>query len=130
MSTFNVERSLLIVEDERRSGGWLSRFLRHAGFHCYNAESASAGIELLEKEKIEVVVGNIELLDMDFTCFVHTVKSRKPNVAVIFLTEHGSIYQAVKAIRSGALNYLVLGRDYDALLPALFEAGELVLSNE
>jgi two-component system NtrC family response regulator len=120
----NKQPSVLLVEDERRSGGWLNRFLQHAGYRCYQADSGLAGIHLLEKEKIQVVISDVELPDMDFTDFVKTVKSKNPYVEVIFIAAHGSIYQAVRAIKSGAFNYLVKGRNDDVILPLLAEANE------
>ena len=126
----NKQASVLLVEDEKRSGGWLNRFLQHAGYKCHLADNGLAGISLLEKEKIQVVISDVELPDMDFTDFVKTVKVKKPYVEVIFLAAHGSIYEAVRAIRSGAFNYLVRGRNDDALLPTLFEANKLVFSHE
>ncbi len=126
----NMQPSLLLVEDEFGSGGWLGRFLRHAGYRCYEADNGAAGLSLLEKEKIQIVISDIALPDMDFTDFVKTVKSRKPYVEVIFLAAHGSIYDAVQAIKSGAFNYLIKGRANDTLLPLLAEANEIVADHE
>jgi two-component system NtrC family response regulator len=122
--------SLLIVEEERESGGWLGRFLQHAGYRCHEAANGAAGLSLLEKEKIQIVVSDIKLPDMDFTDFVKTVKNKKPYVEVIFIAAQGSIYEAVRAIKSGAFSYLVRGRNDDALLPLLAEANEIVTDHE
>jgi len=120
----NMKPSLLLVEDERRSGGWLNRFSQHVAYRCYQADSGLAGIHLLEKEKIQVVISDVVLPDMDFTDYVKTVKSKKPYVEVIFLAAHGSIYPAISAIKSGTFNYLVRGRNDEVLLPLLAEANE------
>ncbi|MDB5148658.1 MAG: Response regulator receiver protein, partial [Mucilaginibacter sp.] len=37
---------------------------------------------------------------------------------------HGSIYEAVRAIKSGAFEYLIKGADNDVLLPLLAKANE------
>ena len=120
----NIQPSVLLIEDERRSGGWLGRFLRMAGYVCCQVESGSEGLNLLEKEKIQVVMSDVDLPDMDFTDFVKTVKVKKTYVEVILLTEHGSIYEAIRAIKSGAFDYLIKGRDNDALLSVLARANE------
>ena len=122
--------SLLLVEEERESGSWLGRFLQHAGYRCYQAADGAAGLSLLEKEKIQIVVSDIKLPDMDFTDFVKTVKNKKPYVEVILLATQGSVYEAVRAIKSGAFNYLVRGRNDDALLPVLAEANKIVTDHE
>lgn len=120
----NTQPSILLVDDESRSGGWLGRFLRMAGYICHHVESGLEGLRLLEKEKIQVVMSDVNLPDMDFTDFVKTVKVKRNYVEVILLTEHGSIYEAIRAIKSGAFDYLVKGRDNDALLSVLAKANE------
>jgi two-component system NtrC family response regulator len=120
----NTQPSVLLVDDESRSGGWLGRFLRMAGYVCHHVESGLEGLSLLEKEKIQVVMSDVNLPDMDFTDFVKTVKVKRNYVEVILLTDHGSIYEAIRAIKSGAFDYLIKGRDNDALLSVLASANE------
>src|SRR5476651_2475934 len=115
----DIQPSVLLIDDERTSGGWLGRILRLAGYACHQVETGSEGISLLEKEKIQVVMSDVDLPDMDFTDFVKTVKVKKPHVEVILLTRHGSIYEAIRAIKCGAFHYLIKGRDNDAILPLL-----------
>src|SRR5258708_1087078 len=103
----NMQPTILLIDDERRSGGWLGRIVRLAGYVCHQVESGLEGIRLLEKEKIQVVMSDVNLPDMDFTDFVKTVKVKKPYVEVILLTTHGSVYEAVRAIKSGAFDYLI-----------------------
>jgi two-component system NtrC family response regulator len=119
-----MQPSVLIIDDERKSGGWLGRIVRLAGYICHVVESGLDGLKLLEKEKIQVVMSDVDLPDMDFTDFVKTVKVKKPYVEVILLTTHGSIYDAIRAIKSGAFNYLIKGRDNEAILSLLAEANE------
>jgi DNA-binding NtrC family response regulator len=120
----NIQPSVLLIDDERRSGGWLGRILRLAGYACYQVETGLEGLNVLEKEKIKVVMSDVDLPDMDFTDFVKTVKVKKPHVEVILLTRHGSIYEAVRAIKSGAFHYLIKGKDNDSILPLLEEANK------
>lgn len=120
----SMQPTILLIDDERRSGGWLGRIVRLAGYVCHQVESGLEGISLLEREKIQVVMSDVDLPDMDFTDFVKTVKVKKPYVEVILLTTHGSIHEAIRAIKSGAFDYLIKGTDNDVLLPMLAEANE------
>jgi two-component system NtrC family response regulator len=120
----NTQPTVLLIDDERRSGGWLGRIVRLAGYDCHQVENGFEGLRLLEKEKIQVVMSDVDLPDMDFTDFVKTVKTKKPYVEVILLTTHCSIHEAVRAIKSGAFDYLIKGTDNDVLLPLLAEANE------
>ncbi|NHA02825.1 response regulator [Mucilaginibacter sp. HC2] len=120
----NIQSTVLLIDDERRSGGWLGRILRLAGYICYRVESGLEALSLLEKEEIHVVMSDVDLPDMDFADFVRTVKIKKSYVEVIMLTTHASVHEAVKAIKSGAFNYLVKGLDNDVLLPLLAQAKE------
>jgi two-component system NtrC family response regulator len=123
----NTQPSILLIDDERKSGGWLGRILRLAGYVCRQAENGLEGLRLLEKEKIQVVMSDVDIPDMDFTDFVKTVKKKKPYVEVILLTTHPSVFEAIRAIKSGACDYLVKGRDNDVILPVLAQAKKKAL---
>jgi two-component system NtrC family response regulator len=69
-------------------------------------------------------MSDVDIPDMSFTDFVKIVKTKKPYVEVILLTTHGSIHEAIKAIKSGASEYLIKGTDNDVLLPLLARANE------
>jgi DNA-binding NtrC family response regulator len=120
----NIQPTVLLIDDERRSGGWLGRIVRLAGYTCYQVESGSEALQLLENETIHVVMSDVDLPDMDFTDFVKMTKIKKPYVEVILLTTHGNIHEAIRAIKSGAFEYLIKGADNDVLLPLLAEANE------
>ena len=107
----NIQPTVLLIDDERRSGGWLGRIVRLAGYICYQVESGLEALILLEKEKIQVVMSDVDLPDMDFADFVKTVKIKKPYVEVTLLTNHGNIHDAIRAIKSGAFDYLIKGKD-------------------
>lgn len=120
----NIQPTVLLIDDERKSGGWLGRIVRLAGYTCYQVESGSEALQLLEKEIVHVVMSDVDLPDMDFTDFVKSAKSTKPYTEVILLTTHGSIHEAIRAIKSGAFEYLIKGAQNDILLPLLAEANQ------
>jgi two-component system response regulator GlrR len=54
-----------------------------------------------------LVIIELRMSDADGLGFLKELKSRWPNLAVIVLTAHGSIPEAVQATQSGAFSYLV-----------------------
>ncbi|MBB6126702.1 response regulator [Mucilaginibacter lappiensis] len=125
----NMQPIVLLIDDERRSGGWLGRIVRLAGYICYQVESGLEALNLLEKKEVHVVMSDVDLPDMDFADFVRAVKIKRNYVEVIMLTTHASVHEAIKAIKSGAFEYLIKGTDNDVLLPLLAKANENVCSH-
>jgi two-component system, NtrC family, response regulator GlrR len=62
------------------------------------------------------VITELRMTDMDVLAFLKELKSRWPQLAVIILTAHGTIAEAVQATQCGAFGYLVKPVGKDELL--------------
>jgi DNA-binding response OmpR family regulator len=47
-----IQPTVLLIDDERRSGGWLGRIINLAGYACYQVENGLEALQILEKEAI------------------------------------------------------------------------------
>lgn len=100
-------RALLIVDDEQNVISSLNRQLRHDGYTIYAANSGSAGLELLKKNDIGVVLSDQVMPEMDGVAFLEAVKQQKPDTVRMLLTGQGSLKNAMAAInRSQIFGYL------------------------
>ena len=100
-------RALLIVDDEQNVISSLSRQLRHDGYTIHAANSGSAGLELLKKNDIGVVLSDQMMPEMDGVAFLEAVKQQKPDTVRMLLTGQGSLKNAMAAInRSQIFGYL------------------------
>ena len=116
--------TILIVEDENKFGGLLSRIIEAEGYNVLQAQSARSGLKILENEDIKVVISDVKLPDANGVELVKRIKDMYPHVEVINLTAFGSIKDSVKAIKNGAFDYIMKGDDNDRIIPIVNKAVE------
>jgi two-component system, NtrC family, response regulator len=116
--------TILIVEDENKFGGLLSRIIEAEGYNVLQAQSARSGLKFLENEDVRVVISDVKLPDANGVELVKRIKDMYPHVEVINLTAFGSIKDSVKAIKNGAFDYIMKGDDNDRIIPIVNKAVE------
>lgn len=117
---------ILLIDDEEKLRGLLGRIIRLEGFDVIEAASLKAGMLMLEKHPIELVLCDVRLPDGSGVDFTEKIKQRFPAVEVILLTAYGNIPDGVQAIKYGAFDYLVKGDDNAKLIPVLHRALEKI----
>jgi two-component system NtrC family response regulator len=116
--------TILIVEDENKFGGLLSRIIEAEGYNVLQAQSARSGLKFLENEDVRVVISDVKLPDGNGVELVKRIKDLHPHIEVINLTAFGSIKDSVKAIKNGAFDYIMKGDDNDRIIPIINKAVE------
>jgi two-component system, NtrC family, response regulator len=116
--------TILIVEDENKFGGLLSRIIEAEGYNVLQAQSARSGLKLLENEDVRVVISDVKLPDANGVELVKRIKDMYPHIEVINLTAFGSIKDSVKAMKNGAFDYIMKGNDNDRIVPIVNKAVE------
>ena len=116
--------TILIVEDENKFGGLLSRIIEAEGYNVLQAQSARSGLKLLENEDVRVVISDVKLPDANGVELVKRIKDLYPCIEVINLTAFGSIKDSVKAMKNGAFDYIMKGDDNDRIIPIINKAVE------
>jgi len=119
-----MQSTILIIEDENKFGGLLSRIIEAEGYNVLQAQSARAGLKLLENEEVKVVISDVKLPDANGVDLVKRIKELRPYVEVINLTAFGTIKDSVKAIKNGAFDYIMKGDDNDRIIPIVNKAVE------
>jgi len=129
-----VNSSLLIVDDEQNVLNSLQRELRHEGYTVYLADSAGAGLDLLQEHHIGVVLSDQMMPEMDGVTFLEAVKQHRPDVVRMLLTAHASIDNAMAAInRSRIFSYLTKPWSPEVLkgtIASAFEHYNLTIENK
>src|ERR1700741_3164612 len=92
---------VLFVDDEPSILSALRRLFRPQGYRVLLAESGAAGLELLEKEKVDLVVSDMRMPEMDGAALLEKVRERWPTVGRILLTGYADIVSTVAAAHRG-----------------------------
>ncbi len=101
--TTNPSARLLLVDDEPGILSSLRRLLRPEGYTIHVAESGQAGLDLLEREPVDLVISDMRMPEMDGARFLEQVRGRWPNVIRILLTGYADIESTINAINKGEI---------------------------
>ena len=99
--------SILVVEDNWELREALSDTLEYAGYDVKTAESGEAALHLLTQSRVDMVVSDINMDGMDGHELLQQLRARFPVMPVVLITAFGSIGSSVRAMREGAVDYLL-----------------------
>ncbi len=97
---------ILIVEDNASSAFALESRLHDLGYVVSTAHSAGEAMATLAQKEIDLVVSDLIMPGMGGVELLEAVRQKGFDMPFIILTAHGSVESAVKAIKSGAFDYL------------------------
>lgn len=98
---------LLIVDDEPHIRSALSKALSLLGYTVDEADGGSAALALLQQTAYDLMVLDMRMPDMDGTEVMQQVRQFQPELLIIILTGHASLENAIAAIKSEAVDYLL-----------------------
>ncbi len=107
---------ILVVEDEQSLNRIITKRLEKEGYSvdsCYDGEEA---LYYLEMGEFDAVILDIMIPKIDGLGVLRSIRSKKLNVPVLFLTARDSIDDRVKGLDLGADDYLVKPFAFDELL--------------
>ena len=116
--------NILIIDDEEKLRGLLARIIGLEGYHVLEAANGNAGLKLLDKEPVQVVISDVKLPDISGIALTAQIKKAHPLTEVIVLTAYGTIQDGVAAMKNGAFDYITKGDDNDRIIPLLSRAME------
>lgn len=97
---------ILIVDDQESMRLTLSLLLRKQGYEVTVAASGEEAVAMVDREIFDVVVTDLKMEDLGGLDVLHHLKRVHPATEVIILTAHGTIGNAVEAMKLGAFDYL------------------------
>jgi DNA-binding NtrC family response regulator len=111
----NANPSILIVDDEQAVRDSLSKWFREDGFTVGTAGGAADALQQLQGQKWDILLLDIKMPGMDGMELQQRVKEIDSGITIIFITAHGSVDTAVKALKEGAFDYVSKPVDPDYL---------------
>ena len=106
---------ILIVDDEKNIRVGLGKSLEMEGYEIYLAENGNEAMKEMLRTSIDLVVTDLRMPGMSGEELLKKLTNAYPTVPVIILTGHGTVENAVDAMRNGAFDFLTKPVNLDRL---------------
>ena len=93
--------TVLLVDDEANVLSSLKRLFRPYGYRIFTAESGAAGLEIMQRETVDLVISDMRMPEMDGAQFLQKVNEQWPDTIRILLTGYAEISATIDAINKG-----------------------------
>jgi|APLak6261671648_1056085.scaffolds.fasta_scaffold01006_3 response regulator RpfG family c-di-GMP phosphodiesterase len=100
---FQTQQNLLFVDDEPNILAALKRLFRSQGYQIFTAESGAQGLEIIAQHKIDLVISDMRMPEMNGAQFLEKVRMASPDTVRILLTGFADISSTVDAINKGQI---------------------------
>jgi DNA-binding NtrC family response regulator len=117
-----MAKRVLLVDDDPSIHAGLLRVIRMMGFEATTAATGADAIRCMRSQRFDLCITDLQLADGDGRGVVREARAVSPPVSVVAMTAHGTVVDAVDALRIGAAD--VLGKPFhiSALEQALARA--------
>ncbi|MEW6037462.1 MAG: response regulator transcription factor [Pseudomonadota bacterium] len=135
---------ILLVEDDRKAAGLLTRGLREEGFLVDAVHSAEDAEQKTRRADYGLVILDWLLPGKDGLAFCHELRERKTQTPVLMLTARDALMDRVRGLDTGADDYLTKPFAFEELLarvrallrrseparPAVLAVADLILDTQ
>ncbi len=100
------ENSILIVDDELLIRDLLYDFFVNQGWQPSMAENGRKALAILEKDRVDLVLTDIRMPEMDGLELTSEMRQLYPDIPVIIMTAYPTVESAVEALRNKVSDYI------------------------
>ncbi len=97
---------LLVVDDDAHVREVCRTVAEEIGMNVMDVSSAEEAVELLEMSSVDILLTDLRLPGTSGLELLRKVTQTHPDIAVVMLTQYGTIDSAVEATRMGAADYV------------------------
>jgi DNA-binding NtrC family response regulator len=116
--------NILLVDDDERLRRAAGKVLTAEGYRVTNAATAAEALVALKQGPVALVISDLRLPDLDGIALLKHSRELVPQAEVVVITGHGSVENAVEAMRLGAYDFIEKPLDSTALLKTVAKALE------
>jgi DNA-binding NtrC family response regulator len=106
---------ILLIDDDKSLCTLLTMNLNDAGYKVTSSTDGKESLDLIEKEIFNIIITDLRIDTVTGFDILKKVKTLSPSTEVIMVTGHGSVEDAVNAMKKGAFNYITKPVDLDEL---------------
>lgn len=98
---------VLYIDDDNQLLKQAREGLNHDRFEVLTASDGRAGLEILDREKIDVILCDLNMPQMNGLEVLVRAQKTVPDIPFLIITAHGTIELAEEAIRRGAIHFVL-----------------------
>jgi two-component system response regulator HydG len=106
MSIDDAGIRVLVVDDDAAIREALSRTLEKFGYEVVLAEDGQAGLDRLREGRVHILLADLQMPKVSGQELLRAAKTLAPEVEVIVITGHGTVEDAVEAMKEGAYDFI------------------------
>ncbi len=99
-------QTVLVVDDEKVIRDGCSRLLKLAGYRPLTAVNGREALDLLAAEPMDLILCDLVMPVMGAFEVLEEVRANYPEVPLIVITGHGTVANAVEAMKKGAYDFI------------------------
>jgi DNA-binding NtrC family response regulator len=103
----NLPVTALIVDDETQARALCTNIVEDAGLRVRTASTTEEALASLEESPVDIVITDLQVPQIGGLELLRHLRQHSPHVAVIVLTQFGTIETAIEATRLGAADYVM-----------------------
>lgn len=114
--------NILFVDDEEKVLKSLKRALICEKYKCFFADNANDGLEIVKKDKIDVVITDMRMPKVDGLQFLQQVEAFSPDIVKIIQSGQADMYQLIEVINTvDIFNFILKPWDINATLKPIIK---------
>jgi two-component system response regulator AtoC len=99
-------KQILVVDDEPNLRRVLTALLVRDDYDVHAAEDGNQALEILGEHHIDMVLTDLRMPRMDGMELLRHVRAMDEELPVVIVTAHGTVDNAVEALKTGAFDYI------------------------
>jgi two-component system, NtrC family, response regulator AtoC len=99
-------KQILVVDDEPNLRRVLSAQLERDGYEVHAAEDGEQALAILKEHHIDLVITDLRMPRIDGMELLRRAQKLDAELPVVMITAHGTVDNAVEALKTGAFDYL------------------------
>lgn len=100
------KKQILVVDDEPNLRRVLSALLVRDDYDVETAEDGAQALEILNEHHIDMVITDLRMPKVDGMELLRRTLAMDPEMPVVIITAHGTVDNAVEALKTGAFDYI------------------------
>jgi PAS domain S-box-containing protein len=102
-----TSNSILIIDDDESVRTSLSSYLEDSGYIPFTANDGKQGVDLFEKEAIDLVLLDLRMPKMDGYDVIKHIHKSSPQTPLIVVSGASGLQDAIETMKIGAWDYIV-----------------------